>query len=82
MITRKHTIAIFCVAFCLSGCGQLGDLARPANMPGPATPAGEPAPPTSAALTTASTQARPVRSDEVLRKSEEREADEFDLPPS
>jgi hypothetical protein len=31
---------------------------------------------------TPSPQARPMRSDELLKQSEERQTDEFDLPPS
>lgn len=69
------------LAFGVSGCGQRGDLVRSAGESGPSTPAGEAVAPTAGQLTTASTQARPQRSDEVLRKSEERQSDEYDLPP-
>ncbi len=65
-----------------SACGRRADLAYPQGSSGPATPAGASAPPPPAKLVDPSTQARPRRSDELLRQSQEREADEFDLPPS
>lgn len=66
----------------LAGCGQSGQLVRNPASPGPAVPTGEERAPTAAEQTTPSVQSRPRRSDEVLKQSEEREADEFDLPPS
>ena len=65
-----------------TGCGRRADLAYPEGSSGPATPAGASAPPTPPELVEPTTQARPKRSDELLRQSEEREADEFDLPPA
>jgi hypothetical protein len=65
-----------------TGCGRRTDLAYPEGSSGPATPAGASAPPTPPELVEPPTQARPKRSDELLRQSEEREADEFDLPPA
>lgn len=70
------------ITLSLMGCGQRGELVRSPGESGPAVPSGEPRAPTSAEQTTPTTQARPQRSDEVLRQSEERESDEFDLPPS
>lgn len=66
----------------LAGCGRRADLAYPAGAPGPAVPTGESRAPTPAELMTPSPQARPMRSDELLKQSEERQTDEFDLPPS
>ncbi len=65
-----------------TGCGRRADLSYPEGSSGPATPAGASAPPTPPELVAPTTQARPKRSDELLRQSEEREADEFDLPPA
>lgn len=81
MRRKAYSIATAIIALGVSGCGQRGDLVRSAGESGPSTPAGEAAAPTSGQLTTASSQARPRRSDEVLRKSEERQSDEYDLPP-
>lgn len=66
----------------VTACGLRKDLAYPAGTPGPAVPAGATEAPTPAELTTAGAQARPTRSDEVLRRSEERQDDPFDLPPT
>ena len=74
------TLALALIA--TAGCGRRADLAYPEGSSGPATPAGASAPPTPPELVEPTTQARPKRSDELLRQSEEREADEFDLPPA
>ena len=66
----------------LAGCGSRADLAYPDGASGPATPAGASAPPTPRELVEPSTQSRPKRSDELLKQSEERRSDEFDLPPA
>ncbi|QJQ33384.1 hypothetical protein GV829_13840 [Sphingomonas lacunae] len=66
----------------LTGCGRRADLTYPSGAPGPAVPTGETRAPTPAELMTPSPQARPMRSDELLKRSEERQTDEFDLPPS
>lgn len=65
-----------------AGCGRRADLAYPEGASGPATPAGASAPPTPAELVEPSAQSRPKRSDELLKQSEERQSDEFDLPPA
>jgi len=72
--------AALCAA--LAGCGRRADLTYPIGAPGPAVPTGETRAPTPAELIAASPQARPMRSDELLKQSEERQTDEFDLPPS
>lgn len=66
----------------LAGCGQRGDLRAAEGTPLPVGPVGAPATPTPAALLTPSIQARPFRSDEVLKSSEQRARDDFDLPPN
>lgn len=65
----------------LAACGSSRGL-RPAEGEHlPVAPYGATATPTPADLLTPSPQTRPGRSDEVLRNSEQRRSDEFDLPP-
>lgn len=84
IIVRQLTVAASAVAMAaaLSGCGRMADLAYPAGASGPATPAGASAPPTPPELIAPTVQSRPKRNDELLKRSDEREADEFDLPPA
>lgn len=75
----KHRILL--AALLLTGCGSAAEL-RPA--PGetlPVAPYGADATPTPDQLLTPTPQQRPERSTELLRRSEERRSDEFDLPP-
>jgi len=69
-------------ALALGGCGRIADLAFVPGQPGPAMPVGATVAPTPESMTSPSTQAQPKRSDELLRQSQEREADPFDLPPA
>ena len=66
----------------LGGCGQRGDLKPAADTPLPVAPVGARATPTPQALLTPSIQARPLRSDELLKSSEQRPRDDFALPPN
>ena len=75
-------LAALASATMVSACGQRVTLAYPVGAPGPAIPAGDTAAPTPAELIEPTTQARPKRNDELLRQSEERQSDEYDLPPS
>ena len=68
-------------ALALSGCGAAAGLQPPAGKALPVAPYGATATPTPKQLLTPSPQARPQRSDELLKSSEERRSDEFDLPP-
>lgn len=65
----------------LAGCGARGKLKLPEGEAPPPAAYGTTATPTPDALTTATTQQRPQRSDELLRNSEERPNDPFQLPP-
>ena len=65
----------------LAACGAKEDLKPPAGEPAPAIPLGATRAPTTKELTTPDAQARPARSDELLKRSEQREPDDFDLPP-
>ena len=65
----------------LAGCGAARQLEPPKGESLPPAPYGATAAPTPQQLLTPTTQQRPQRSDELLKSSEERRSDEFDLPP-
>ncbi|MEO9470115.1 hypothetical protein [Parasphingorhabdus sp.] len=65
----------------LSACGNRGGLEPAKGQSLPPAAYGEAEPATSDQLLEPSTQARPERSDELLRRSEKRQDDKFDLPP-
>ena len=69
------------IALLLSACGGRETLRPQAGESLPPKPAFADTQPTADELIAPSTQARPERSDELLRRSEEREDDRFDLPP-
>lgn len=69
------------MAASITACGKREDLKPQAGDALPVTPVGMKVAPTPEDLTTPSAQARPERKDELLKRSEERPADEFDLPP-
>ncbi|PKP93322.1 MAG: hypothetical protein CVT77_05950 [Alphaproteobacteria bacterium HGW-Alphaproteobacteria-16] len=72
---------VLMAALLLAGCGNKGELKPAAGGALPPKPFGAVATPRPADLLKAPPQTRPTRSDEVLRSSEERRSDEFDLPP-
>ena len=80
MKTRTKIAAILSLA-ALSACGKVGPLAPKAGQAPPAKAYGQTEVPGSEALVIASEQARPGRSDELMRRSERRTDDPFDLPP-
>ena len=80
MKTRTKIAAIVVLA-ALSACGKVGPLAPKAGQAPPAKAYGQTEVPNSEALVLASEQARPGRSDELMRRSERRTDDPFDLPP-
>lgn len=65
----------------LSACGNRGVLEPPEGQSLPPAIYGEPKPLSGEDLLIPSTQAQPDRSDELLRRSETRQDDKFDLPP-
>jgi predicted small lipoprotein YifL len=65
----------------LAACGARGQLKLPEGESPPPKPYGALATPTPQDLTTPTTQQRPSRSDELLRQSDERPNDPFQLPP-
>ncbi len=74
------TAGAACVA-ALGACGKQEDLKPVAGQAPPPLPVGAKTQPTTEELTTPDAQARPARSDELLKRSEQREPDDFDLPP-
>jgi hypothetical protein len=77
----RTALLIATAALALTACGRRAELAYPAGATGPATAAGASAPPTARQLTEPTVEARPARDDEVLRQSNKREPDPYDLPP-
>lgn len=63
-------------------CGKIGNLEPKNALSVPPKAYGQNAAPTAQSLTTPQAQARPSRSDELLRRSLRRQDDDFDLPPS
>ena len=80
MIARA-AVVLFAV-FALSACGGRVALAPPKGKSLPVKPETAAAVPTPEQLMEPEVQARPKRSDEQLRRSEERREDKFDLPPT
>ena len=72
---------VLALALLLGGCGSAAELRPPEGQSLPVAPRGAAATPTANQLLTPTTQQRPERSDELLRRSDERRADEFDLSP-
>ena len=66
----------------LAACGNREPLQPKAGEGMPAKPAMAVRAPTTDELLTPPPQARPARQDDGLRRSEEREDDPFDLPPT
>ena len=69
------------LALLLAGCGAARGMKPAAGEQLPPAPYGATATPTPSDLLKPQIQARPSRSDDLLRNSEERRSDEFDLPP-
>lgn len=69
-------------ALLLGGCGAARDLKPAPGEQLPVAPRGITATPTASQLMRPTTQQRPERSDDLIYKSEQRRADEFDLPPA
>ena len=65
----------------LAACGGKKELTPQAGQSLPPKPIAEATPLTPTELMTPPVQARPRRSDELLKQSEERRDDKFNLPP-
>ena len=66
----------------LTGCGRQVDLRPAAGQPMPVKPMMAKATPTVEQLLTPPTYARPNRVDELVKRSQPRPTDPFDLPPA
>ena len=74
-------LALLATALVLAACGKAAPLKPVAGEALPPGGYGARAAPTSDQLLTPTSQSRPMRSDELLKRSDPRPADEFDLPP-
>jgi predicted small lipoprotein YifL len=77
---RSRIVAILAIAL-LVGCGKVGPLRPPPGQSLPVKPMMARSTPTPDELLTPPTYARPERVDELIKKSEPRRPDPFDLPP-
>jgi hypothetical protein len=66
----------------LAACGNIEPLTPPPGQPMPVKPLLARTTPTSAELLTPPVYASPERIDELIRRSEPRRPDRFDLPPA
>lgn len=73
-------IALFGLC-CLAGCGQMAPLQPAPGQRLPVKPLLASTTPTAEQLLTPPTNARPGRVDELIKRSEPRKPDRFDLPP-
>ena len=73
--------ALLLVPALLAGCGKIAPLMPPTGQPLPIKPASSPTTPTAEQLLQPRTDASPQRVDELIRRSQPRRADRFDLPP-
>ncbi len=78
----KHKLLPMLAATAILGaCGSVGELEPPEGRALPPAPYGTAERASAEQLIDPSVQTRPGRSDELLRRSERREKDPFDLPP-
>jgi hypothetical protein len=78
----KKIIAAAVLTLALSACGARVKLSPQEGSAMPVKPETASTVPTADQLMQPDTQARPKRSDERLKRSEERREDKFDLPPA
>ena len=78
---RLSRILVVSVVVLLSGCGKVADLKPAPGQPLPVKPLMARTTPTPAELLTPPPYANPERIDELMKKSEPRKPDPFDLPP-
>lgn len=74
--------ALLALALASAGCGRVADLEPARGQPLPVKPMMARTTPTAEELLTPPTYARADRVDELLKKSEPRQPDPFDLPPA
>ena len=74
-------LAVLLPLLTLAACGSAVGLKPPEGQALPVAPRGAAAPATPEQLVTPTPQQRPERSDDLLKSSQPRRSDEFDLPP-
>lgn len=80
MLLRPALVMV--LAWSAASCGRVDDLEPAKGQPLPVRPMMARTTPTAEELLTPPTYARADRIDELLKKSEPRKADPFDLPPA
>ena len=81
MLMRAFRVGLIVSIGLLAGCGKIADLKPAAGQPLPVKPLMAKTTPTPNELLTAPPYARPNRVDELVKRSQPRQADPFDLPP-
>ena len=77
----QRVLWVASIALAATACGKVGDLEPRAGNALPTRAYGQTTDQTARVLTTPSVQARPGRTDELLKRSERREDDPFDIAP-
>ena len=77
----QPVLLIIAIAMTATACGKVGDLEPRTGNSLPPKANGQMTAQNAAILSTPSVQARPGRTDELLKRSDRREDDPFDVPP-
>ena len=77
----KYVRFVPLIALALAACGKVAPLQPAAGQSLPVKPAMASVTPDAEALLTPPTYAKPERVDELMKRSQPRRADRFDLPP-
>jgi len=77
----RRALAVLTTAAALAGCGSIAPLKPAEGRALPVKPLMARATPTAEELLTPPTYAAPERIDELMKRSQPRRADRFDLPP-
>ena len=78
---KAARLTLVAALLALEGCGRVADLKPAAGQSLPVRPLMARSTPTAAELLTPPPYARPDRVDELVKRSQPRQADPFDLPP-
>lgn len=81
MIRKLRNTAMVCALLTLAACGKIGDLEPRAGETMPPVAYGQNDEQSAERLMQPSPQARPTRSDELVKRSTAREDDPFDFAP-
>jgi hypothetical protein len=80
-MTLQRVLLVIGMALSVTACGLVGDLEPRSGNALPPKAYGQTTDQKASVLTTPSAQARPGRSDELLKRSERRADDPFDVAP-